>query len=380
MRAVFSRIWGTQPVSWKILVLGLVLTAVLFLIPTGYEDALIYQNAEKVRAVVLETDASTIRSTGLIRSGEQVCTVQIMEGRFQGETARAVNLLSGSLSQDKEFSAGDEALVVVSHADEKITSVTMIDHFRLGWEGLLVIGFTVLLILFAGPGGLCAMLSFVITVLCMWKIMVPYCLKGGNAIVCGLCIVSLLTVIIIVFVYGFDRRSLVAVSGSLLGVGTACILGIVFTSALHIHGAIMADSESLLYSGYEKLNLTEIFMASIFIGASGAMMDLSVDITSGMYEVRRKRPDIGRWELIGSGMRIGQAAMGTMTTTLLLAYTGSCITQLMVFMAQGTPIINILNYKYIAGEILQTLAGSFALVTVAPFTAVMGGWILSKAD
>ena len=108
------------------------------------------------------------------------------------------------------------------------------------------------------------------------------------------------------------------------------------------------------------------------------MMDLSVDITSGICEVIRKKPDIRKWEAIGCGMRIGQAAMGTMTTTLLLAYAGNCITQLMVFMAQGTPLINILNYKYIAAEILQTLAGSFALVTVAPFTAVVGGILLTN--
>ena len=71
----------------------------------------------------------------------------------------------------------------------------------------------------------------------------------------------------------------------------------------------MIDSESLLYSGYEHLNLTQIFMASIFVGASGAMMDLSVDITSGMCEVIRKKPNIGKLELIGSGIRIGQAAI-----------------------------------------------------------------------
>ena len=164
----------------------------------------------------------------------------------------------------------------------------------------------------------------------------------------------------------------------MLGVITACLLGILFTGVFKIHGAIMTDSESLLYSGYENLNLTRIFMASIFIGASGAMMDLSVDITSGICEVVKKKPDIGCWEAVGSGMRIGQAAMGTMTTTLLLAYAGSCVTQLMVFMAQGTPLINILNYKYIASEILQTIVGSFALVTVAPFTAVVGGFLLTK--
>lgn len=306
------------------------------MMPTRFEDAVIYQNADKVMAVVLEVDNSAVRETGLICSGEQVCSVLLKGGQFQGETVEAVNLLSGSISQDKQFAAGDRALVVVSHTGSAVTSVTMIDHFRIGWEALLAVIFTLLLILFAGSAGLRAMLTFLITVLCLWKVMIPYCLKGGNAV---------------------------------LG-------GILFTKALKIHGAIMADSESLLYSGYERLNLTEIFMASIFIGASGAMMDLAVDITSGICEVARKNPGIGRWELVGSGMRIGQAAMGTMTTTLLLAYAGSCLTQFMVFMAQGTPVVNILNYKYIASEILQTLAGSFALVTVAPFTAVAGGLLL----
>ncbi len=375
---LFRRIWGSQAVSYRTLIPGVILMLILFLVPTGFEDAVIYQGADKVKAIVTEVDDSAIRSVGLIRSGEQICTVKIEGGRFKGQIVKATNLLSGSLSQDKEFSVGDEVLVAVSYDDAKITSVTMIDHFRIGWELLLVIIFTSFLIVFAGPGGIRAMLSFVITVLCIWKVMIPFCLNGGNAIVCGLFIITLLTVIIILFVYGFNICSVVAISGSMLGVITACVLGVIFTYALKIHGAIMTDSESLLYSGYEHLNLTQIFMASIFVGASGAMMDLSVDITSGMCEVIRKKPNIGKLELIGSGIRIGQAAMGTMTTTLLLAYTGSCITQLMVFMAQGTPIINILNYKYIAGEILQTLAGSFALVTVAPFTAIVGGLVLSK--
>ena len=38
-------------------------------------------------------------------------------------------------------------------------------------------------------------------------------------------------------------------------------------------------------------------------------------------------------------MNVGRAAMGTMTTTLLLAYSGGYVALLMVFMAQGTPLI-----------------------------------------
>lgn len=376
----FRMIWGGQPVGWKTLLPGLALTAVLLVLPTGFEGARIYQGTEKVRATVLEVDDSAIVDVGLVRTGEQSCLLRIEEGSFAGHKTRAANLLSGSLSQDKIFAPGDSAFVVVSHQNGRITTVTMIDHYRLHWEALLAILFAALLILFAGPGGLRALLSFVITVLAVWKIMIPACLRGRDPIGVGLALVTLLTVVIIVFVYGFDRRSLVAVLGSLLGVLTACALSMMFTGALQIHGAIMSDSESLLYSGYESLDLTRIFMATIFIGASGAMMDLSVDITSGISEVVRKKPGITPWEAIGSGMRIGQAAMGTMTTTLLLAYAGSCLTQLMVFMAQGTPILNILNYKYIAGEILYTLAGSFGLVTVAPFTAVAGGLLLTRQN
>lgn len=372
------RLWGDQPVGWSTLLPGLLLTAILLTLPTGYEGAVIYQGTQKVRATVLETNESAIISAGLIQTGEQYCTLRIEQGSFKGQVIQGTNLLSGSLSQDKIFEPGDSAFVVVSYKGDTITSVTMIDHYRITWEGVLALIFALLLILFAGPGGVRAMLSFVITVLAIWKIMIPTCLKGGNPMLVGLLIVALLTVVIIVFVYGYDRRSLVAVLGSMLGTVTACGLGMLFTNLLKIHGAVMSDSETLLYAGYQNLDLTHIFMASIFIGAAGAMMDLSVDITSGVSEVIRKKPDIRPWEAVGSGMRIGQAAMGTMTTTLLLAYSGGCMAELMVFMAQGTPILNILNYKYVASEILQTLVGSFALVTVAPFTAVVAGLLLTR--
>ena len=211
----------------------------------------------------------------------------------------------------------------------------------------------------------------------IWKILVPCYLNGYNPVWIGILITAALTFIILFFVYGFDRRTLASSSGALLGVLTTCVLGILFTDYFQIHGAIMPDAESLLYSGYQHLDLTAIFMSSIFIGASGAMMDLSVDITSAVSEVVLKKPDISRRDAILSGITVGRAAMATMTSTLLLAYSGGYISLLMVFMAQGTPVDHILNYKYVASEILDTVVGSLGLVTVAPFTAVMAGLLLA---
>ena len=354
----------------------MVLLGILIVWPTGYEDAVIYQGTDRCRAQVLATDESTVISSGLIRSGEQDCTVRLLGGRFKGQETQAYNLLTGSLQTDKIYAVGDIAQVVISYQNDEIISVNMIDHYRLDKEVILLMIFSVVLIIFAKGIGLRSLLSFVITVLMIWKILVPGCLNGGNPILIGLAIITVLTVVIISLVYGYDRRFLAASSGVMLGVITTCILGIVFTRLFKIHGAVMANSESLLYSGYEYLNLTEIFMASIFIGASGAIMDIAVDITSAIYEVVEKKPEIDWKEAAMSGIHVGRAAMGTMSTTLLLAYSGGYLALLMVFMAQGPPVYNILNYKDVASEILHTIVGSFGLVAVAPFTALMSGLLL----
>ena len=359
-------------------VVCLLLIVILLLLPTGYEDAVQYQEAERCIAEVTAVDNSAIVDTGLVRSGEQRCTVKFISGKFKGETATAINLLQGSLEQDKLFTEGDKAQVVISNDREKIIRVTMTDHYRIPGELLLAVIFVIFLVLFAGKTGIRAILSFALTVLAIWKLLVPLYLKGYNPIWVGLTINLLLTTLIIALVYGFDRRCLSAVGGSFLGILVTCVLGIVFTDMFQIHGAVMAYSESLLYAGYQHLNLTQIFMASIFLGSSGAVMDLSVDITSAVHEVVEKKPDIHRWEAAKSGMNVGRAAMGTMTTTLLLAYSGGYIALLMVFMAQGTPVAHIFNYKYVAAEIIHTVIGSFGLVSVAPFTALCAGLLLTK--
>lgn len=347
----------------------------LFFLPTGYQE--IYREADQCVAKVLETDDSAIIDTGLVRSGEQRCKLEIISGKFKGEQTEGVNMLNGSLEQDKMFYPGDTAQVVVSYDGDEILMVTMIDHNRIPMELVMGAIFIIFLILFAGRTGIRALLSFLLTILALWKILVPSYLKGYNPIWMGLIFTLILSLLIIALVYGFDRRCASAVSGTFLGVLVTCVMGAVFTDLFKIHGAVMSSSESLLYAGYQDLNLTRIFMASIFIGASGAIMDLSVDITSAVYEVVEKRPDIGWKEAVKSGMNVGRAAMGTMTTTLLLAYSGGYIALLMVFMAQGTPLINILNYKHVAAEMIHTVIGSFGLVTVAPFTALCAGVFLT---
>ena len=146
------------------------LLIILLLLPTGYEEAIIYQGTDRTVGEVLETDNSKLISTGMIVTGEQICRVKLKGGFFKGQEVDAINMLNGSLEQDKIFKEGDKAQVVISYVDTEILAVSMIDHYRLGKELLLISIFILLLIIFAGKTGVRALLSFAVTILMIWKV------------------------------------------------------------------------------------------------------------------------------------------------------------------------------------------------------------------
>jgi len=212
-----------------------------------------------------------------------------------------------------------------------------------------------------------------ILLMVLWKIFFPLLLRGFSPLPTGLAIVALLTIVITFSVGGLNRRGVATFCGSMMGVLLTCVLAWWFTGAFTLHGAIRPYAETLLYSGYLNLRLTDIFIASVFIASSGAVMDLAMDIAASMDEIKQKHPAIGMVDHIRSGLRVGRAVVGTMTTTLLLAYSASHITMFLLFMAKGLLVQNLLNASFVAAEVLNILVGSFGLVTVAPFTAVVAG-------
>lgn len=363
-----------------ILVSLLILVCIgLILAPNGF-DKTSHSSSLRVKALVLSTNDDLIVETGILKTGTQVLQIKIMNGRFKGKELKAFNQLIGQMEFDKVFSKGDKALTVLNLNQErtKILNANIVDHYRINIELWLLALFVILLICFAGWTGVKAILSFMFTGLAIWKLLLPGFLKGYSPIPLSLGIVALLTSVIIFLVAGTNKKGVVAFLGAMSGVAITCIMAIFFGDLFNIHGAIKPFSETLLYSGFAHLNLTEIFLAGIFISSSGAVMDISMDIAASQCEVVNHNPNIGHRELRKSGFEVGKAVIGTMTTTLLLAYSGGFSALLMVFIAQGTPMTNILNLTYVSGEMLHTLVGSFGLILVAPFTAIIGSWILTQ--
>ncbi len=349
----------------------------LFQIPAP--DRLSVQDGRTVPAKVLKTDDSGLMQHGLVLAGSQVLQVQILSGKYKGKTFPAANELRGQLELDKRFQAGDRITVVMPQMEiPPDTVLAAKDHDRSFWTTVLFSGFCLLLILFGGWTGCKALFSFLFSCLVIFKAVIPLSLMGvpASGVIAGS--VILLTAVIIFLVAGLTRKGMAAFTGAVAGVLAGLIMAYIFGVLLKINGATMPYVQTLLYSGYSELNIPDIFVGAVILASSGAVMDLAMDIASAAEELAFHNPQLGMKELTWSGFRIGRSVVGTMTTTLLLAYSGGYLTLLMMFSVQGTNVTDILNNPLVAAETVKTLIGSFSLVLVAPLTAITSGWIFSR--
>lgn len=358
------------------IVVGLLCIALGYL-PSGY-PARMPANSTRERVKVLSVDNANLAPLGVVYSGAQEVGIEILSGKWKGSEMNAANTLNSALEKDKLFAAGDEGLAII-HADEDgPTSATMVDHYRLGNEGMLFALFGLLLILFGGVAGAGALVSLVASVMVVWKLLIPALLKGDSPIPVALGVVLLLTALIMFLVAGFTPKALCALIGSLLGTFVTCLLATGFGALLKLDGSNLPYVVPLLSQSAMQLDIREIFLAMVFIANSGSLMDLAMDVSASCQEVCVHHPEITRRELVRSGFSVGRSVIGTMTTTLMLAYSGSYLSMMMYFMGQGTPVVDILNFKYVACEVLTTLVGSFGLVSVAPFTALIAGFVMPR--
>ena len=324
-----------------------------------------------VAAEVVEVDDSALALHGFLEYGTQRLKVDLGErGVFAAE-----NEIRAQMDLDKKFKVGDTALVVVPADLKPDTILVARDHWRLGWGAALFAGFCILLVIFGGWTGAKALFSFVFSCFAVWKLLIPLCLSGWHASTVAFITVAVLTAVIMYLVAGWTKKGAGAFLGAMLGVVASLGLAHFFGRVMNVNGATMPFSQALLYSGYEFLNLQDLFIGAIVLASSGAVMDLAMDISAGVAEVARHNPSLSRRELFLSGLRMGRAVVGTMTTTLLLAYSGGYLTLLMVFAAQGTAPIDFLNSTLVSAELVKTLVGSFGLVLVAPFTALTSSFL-----
>lgn len=330
------------------------------------------------KAKVLSVDNSEVVWSAASSLGYQTLKIKLLSGQYKGQTIPAINTLFGQLETDNIYQVGDKIVTAIQVNNNQITNAKAIDLYRQEWILLLFLFFIGGLLIYAGIIGIKALLSFILSLIVIWELLIKGILAGKNPLFLTTLTVIILTGIIVFLIAGFTKKGFSAFSGTIIGLIATLILTKVYGQYIGLFGLTQPYIQTLIVSGYYDLNIQQIFYSAIILGASGAAMDIAMDIAASMDELKKKKPEISMKSLMQSGFTVGKHVIGTMSTTLLLAYSGGYLTLLMLFMVKNSSFLRIINLKIVAAEIMRTLIGSIGLILVAPTTAVLAGFILSK--
>ncbi len=367
-----------QRTTRELIFIAVVLVFTLFLIfCVPSQNATLGTEEVLCRALVTDVDNTAVEQYGIVYQGDQIVQVDVLSGIKKSQSLKSYNALLGDPEIDFLYAPGDKVLLSLTTGASGKEFVQVVGTNRLNTILVLTLLFALVVIGVAGWTGVKALFSFVFTILMIWKVLIPCALHGISPILLSLGVVTLLTSVITLLVGGVNRKGLTAFLGGELGLLTACGLAMIMSRYFHLTGINRPFAKSLIFIQPE-LDVFGLFISGIFISASGAVMDLAMDIAVSMHEIHRHHPAISMQRLLRSGLKVGHTVIGTMTTTLLLAYSGGFIMMLMYFSVQKIPLLLMLNSTNVASEILITLVGSFGLVTVAPFSALIGSFLYCR--
>ncbi|SHJ45822.1 Uncharacterized membrane protein [Geosporobacter subterraneus DSM 17957] len=309
----------------------------------------------------------------------QIVQVKITSGKYKGEVFEIYNNLSGSFVYDIPVKTGDKIVVMVEELENGEIDVFIADYMRQDYILYLYLIFVILLLLIGRMKGLKSVISLTITILAVLKILLPLILSGKNPVPVTVFVSIAITIVTIFIVAGINSKSIAAIIGTTTGVIVAGLLAYFIGSKIRLTGLSSEEATMLMYIPQGvTFDFRGLLFSGIIMGALGAVMDIGMSIASAMDEIYRANPMLRRKELFMAGMNVGRDVMGTMTNTLILAYTGSSIPLLLLFMAYETSLVKILNLDIIATEVVRALSGSTGLILTIPITAAVSSMLLKR--
>lgn len=352
------------------------------------KEAAIYTDADieeqLVVGKVLEVTKPRINkellsSTGMI-SNLQTVKLKIVEGPLQGKEFVVNNELTDNPAYNVEVKPGQEVVLALDKKSDGRVEINIADYNRTPVLAWLLVAFLAAFLVFGGKQGVKSLLALLITVLLIACVLLPLSLQGFNPLMIsvGICLVSTATSILMIG--GFSKKSLAATMGTVGGVIVAGIAaqlviwyapltGLSSEEAQILRGSVLVQTPPF-YSG--------LLAAGMLIGALGVIMDVGISIASAISEVSKADSSLKTGELYQSGMNVGRDIMGTMTNTLILAYTGGALPLLLL--ATQMPSIKLLNLDLFATEVASALSGSLGLVFTIPLTALIAAKVMSPKD
>lgn len=306
--------------------------------------------------------------------GRQLVKLKVTSGKWKGKTMEADS--SSAYLYGAHCKKGSRVIALISEANGSFSaSVYSVDREMQVY--LIIAIFLLTLIIIGGKQGLASVIGLAFTVICILFLFLPMIYKGHSPILAAVLVVILTTIVTMYLVGGASGKTAVAIAGTVLGVLISALFALIFCKMTDISGYNVSAIESLIYVRDQTgIEVGQLLFAGILIASLGAIMDVAMSISSTIEEISYQNPELGIKGLFFSGMRVGKDMMGTMSNTLILAFTGSSLNTMIMIYAYSYPYNQMINMYSIGIELLRGISGTIGIILAVPFVSLIGSLYL----
>ncbi|RLC34998.1 hypothetical protein DRH14_01785 [Candidatus Shapirobacteria bacterium] len=247
----------------------------------------------------------------------------------------------------------------------------IIDSVRRDSLLLLFILFLAITLVVARFYGFSSLLATAFSFLIIFKIILPQIIKGTDPI-----LISVITSLIIIPVtfylsHGFNLKTNVAILSTFFALLATALLATVFVELAKLTG-LSSEEAAIVKSNFENtINMKGLILSGIMLASLGALDDITIAQAGIVAQLSQTMNETSFIQLYKRAMAVGRDHITSMVNTLILVYTGASLPLLLLFVDNPHPFAEIINYEFIAEEVVRTLVASIGLVLAVPLSTVL---------
>lgn len=345
---------------------------------------------DELRAGKVSTPAGvSYEKAKILTLGDCPSTVTARAPQFSCLAAHALVLTGPEANAEVDFEIVGPGAIAGLQPGDRVVAMRLpaADHIAYAYGGVerggIVLAMTLLFVVsvlaVARWRGFWALVGLVFSGAVIAVFTLPALAIGRSGVTVGL-IGSVAIIFVVLYVaHGVSFRTTAALAGTILGLFISTGLGVVAVRLGRLSG-YLDEADASLLGRFPMMNLQDLLVAAMTVAGLGVLNDVTITQTSAVWELRAAGPQLSRWEIFQSGMRIGRDHIASTIYTIVFAYTGAAISTLMLLiMFNDRPWLDLLTTETFGGEVLRTLASATGLVLCVPITTALAAMTVRGA-
>jgi len=310
----------------------------------------------------------------------QVARVKILEGQYEGIPMEIDYGKRQVRSDEYDLAIGDKVMVSLSKSADNVINAYFVDFVRTTPMIWLAVIFAVAIVVISRWKGVGALLSMAFSLYVIIGYIIPRILVGEDPLKVSIIGSIILLGATLYLTYGWTLKTHAAVLSMIAVLVITGALSALFVVFAKLNGSGDENVMFLMQLMETPINLRGLLLGGMIIGALGVLDDLVTTQASAVFELHHANPNFGFRALYNSAMRIGQDHVAATVNTLVLAYAGASLPMLLMFSLARGDYGYLVNFAFIAEEIVRTLVGSLGLIAAVPITTVVAIFFAQRAE